>query len=127
MPAYGVEKYLEKAVKSIVAQTFSDWELLIVEDGSPDKTGEIAEKLAKNDERIQVFHHEKNRGLSPARNTGMSHAKGQYIWFMDPDDTVDKDVLEQVRRSLEKKSGRSRDVWTGRRVLQRKRRAFLYP
>lgn len=59
MPAYGVEKYLEKAVKSIVAQTFSDWELLIVEDGSPDKTGEIAEKLAKNDERLQVFHHEK--------------------------------------------------------------------
>lgn len=101
MPAYGVEKYLEKAVKSIVAQTFSDWELLIVEDGSPDKTGEIAEKLAKNDERIQVFHHEKNRGLSPARNTGMSHAKGQYIWFMDPDDYVEATVLEEMYKALQ--------------------------
>lgn len=101
MPAYGVEKYLEKAVQSITEQTFSDWELLIVEDGSPDKTGEIAEKLAENDERIQVFHHENNRGLSPARNTGMSHAEGQYIWFMDPDDYVENYVLHEVYQALQ--------------------------
>ena len=100
MPAYGVEKYLEKAVKSIEAQTFSDWELLIVEDGSPDRTGELAEELAKENDRIRVFHHEKNRGLSPARNTGMSHAKGQYIWFMDPDDWVEADVLQKVYDAL---------------------------
>lgn len=102
MPAYGVEKYLEKAVKSIQDQTFTDWELIIVEDGSPDKTGELAEKLKETDDRIQVLHHEKNRGLSPARNTGMAAAQGEYIWFMDPDDYVDTDVLENVYESLKK-------------------------
>lgn len=101
MPAYGVEKYLEKAVESIEAQTFSQWELLIVEDGSPDKTGELAEMLAEKDQRIRVFHHEKNKGLSPARNTGMSQAKGQYIWFMDPDDYVEASVLEEVYKALQ--------------------------
>ena len=70
MPAYGVEKYLEKAVKSITAQTFSDWELLIVEDGSPDKTGEIAEKLAENDARIQVFHHTEKPWFKPCQKYG---------------------------------------------------------
>lgn len=102
MPSYGVEKYLEKAVKSVKEQTFEDWELIIVEDGSPDKTGELAEKLKKTDTRIQVLHHEKNKGLSPARNTGMEAARGQYIWFMDPDDYVERDVLEKVYGSLEK-------------------------
>lgn len=102
MPAYGVEKYLTKAVESIKSQTFSDWELIIVEDGSPDKTGELAEKLKETDARIKVVHHEKNKGLSEARNTGIEHASGRYIWFMDPDDTVDHNLLEQVAGSLEK-------------------------
>lgn len=101
MPAYGVEKYLEKAVESIKAQTFADWELIIVEDGSPDKTSEIAEKLQKTDDRIQVIHHEKNKGLSEARNTGIEAGTGRYIWFMDPDDMVDADLLESVHESLE--------------------------
>lgn len=101
MPAYGVEKYLEKAVKSVKEQTFEDWELIIVEDGSPDRTGELAEKAKETDDRIRVLHHEKNKGLSPARNTGMAAAKGKYIWFMDPDDYVEKDVLEKVYESLE--------------------------
>lgn len=102
MPAYGVERYLEKAVDSIKAQTCSDWELIIVEDGSPDQTGEKAEVLAKTDERIRVIHHEKNKGLSEARNTGIHAAVGEYIWFMDPDDTVEKNLLECVRDSFEK-------------------------
>lgn len=100
MPAYGVEKYLEKAVDSIKKQTFDDWELIIVEDGSPDKTGEIAEKLKKTDERIQVIHHKKNKGLSEARNTGIQTGRGSYIWFMDPDDTVELDLLQSVSDSL---------------------------
>lgn len=106
MPAYGVEKYLTKAVESIKSQTFSDWELIIVEDGSPDKTGELAEKLKETDARIKVVHHEKNQGLSEARNTGIEHASGRYIWFMDPDDTVDHNLLEQVAESLEKNRAR---------------------
>lgn len=89
MPAYGVEKYLAKAVESIESQTFQEWELIIVEDGSPDKTGSLAEKLKEKDARIRVIHHEQNKGLSEARNTGIQHAAGRYIWFMDPDDTVE--------------------------------------
>lgn len=102
MPSYGVEKYLAKAVECIKNQTFSDWELLIVEDGSPDKTGKLSDKLALSDDRIFVVHHEKNKGLSEARNTGIKYAHGRYIWFMDPDDTVDLDLLEKVAESLEK-------------------------
>ncbi len=102
MPSYGVEQYLEKAVACIKNQTYSDWELLIVEDGSPDKTGQLAEKLAITDDRIFVIHHEKNKGLSEARNTGIQNAHGRYIWFMDPDDTVDYDLLEKVSDSLKK-------------------------
>lgn len=100
MPAYGVEKYLAKAVESIESQTFQEWELIIVEDGSPDKTGSLAEKLKEKDARIRVIHHEQNKGLSEARNTGIQHAAGRYIWFMDPDDTVDMDLLQQVADSF---------------------------
>lgn len=101
MPAYGVEKYLEEAVESIKKQTFDDWELIIVEDGSPDRTGEIAERLVVTDDRIRVIHHEKNKGLSEARNTGITAGCGMYIWFMDPDDMVDDDLLEKVHGAVE--------------------------
>ena len=101
MPAYGVEKYLRDAVQSILEQTFSDWELVIVEDGSPDGTGKLADELGEKDERIRVIHHPENKGLSEARNTGIDAATGQYIWFMDPDDRVDPDTLENVYLSLQ--------------------------
>ena len=106
MPAYGVEKYLKKAVDSIRHQTFSDWELIIVEDGSPDRTGELAERLAGKDSRIRAVHHEKNKGLSQARNTGIAQARGKYIWFMDPDDFVDEDLLEKVWNSFQENPAR---------------------
>lgn len=96
MPAYGVEKYLKKAVDSIRNQTFGDWELIIVEDGSCDRTGELADRLAGKDSRIRAVHHEKNKGLSEARNTGIRQAKGKYIWFMDPDDSVEENLLQSV-------------------------------
>lgn len=106
MPAYGVEKYLEKAVDSIRDQTFFDWELVIVEDGSPDRTGELADRLAGKDGRIRVVHHEKNQGLSQARNTGIDHARGKYIWFMDPDDLADKTLLQEVWKTFQKNPAR---------------------
>ena len=103
MPAYGVEAYIEQADPAgIQAQTESDWEMIVVDDCAKDRSGEIADREAQKDERIRVLHLEENVGLSKARNAGMKEACGSYIWFMDPDDTVDKDVLEQVRRSLEK-------------------------
>ena len=101
MPSYKVERYLEKAVECVRGQTCTDWELLIVVDGSPDGTESIARQLARTDRRIQVICHDKNKGLSEARNTGIRAASGKYIWFMDPDDTVDADLLERVRVSLE--------------------------
>ena len=102
MPTYGVDKYIGKAIESIQNQTYSNWELIIVNDCTPDKSAEIATGYAKQDSRIEVVHHEKNRGLSAARNTGIEHAKGEYIWFMDPDDFVDIDVLEKVYASIQK-------------------------
>ena len=106
MPAYGVEKYLKKAVDSIRSQTFEDWELIIVEDGSPDRTGELADELAGKDPRIRAVHHEKNKGLSQARNTGIRHAKGKYIWFMDPDDSVEESLLQDVWKAQQENPAR---------------------
>lgn len=100
MPAYGVESYIEKAIKSIQDQTYADWEIIVVDDKTPDRSAQIAERMAEADERIRVVRHEKNRGLGPARNTGMDEARGEYIWFMDPDDYVDGDILEKIRDSL---------------------------
>ncbi len=102
MPTYGVEKYIKKAIESIKAQTFGDWELIIVDDCGKDRSVEIAKKEAQKDERIRIVRHEKNQGLSAARNTGIQEAKGEYIWFMDPDDYVDCDLLEKINASLKK-------------------------
>lgn len=102
MPAYGVEKYIERAIKSIQKQTFDNWEIIVVDDCSKDKSGQIAEEFAKKDSRIKVIHHEVNQGLSPARNTGTKAAGGVYIWYMDPDDYADSKLLEQVYESLKR-------------------------
>lgn len=102
MPVYNVEKYIERAIGSILDQTWKDWELIVVDDCTPDESGRIARELAGTDERIFVVRHEENKGLSAARNTGKALAGGKYIWFMDSDDYVDSDLLENVYRSVEK-------------------------
>lgn len=80
VPVYGAEKYIIKCLDSILSQTFTDFELLLVDDGSPDKCGEICDKYAKMDKRIKVFHKD-NGGVSSARNLGLSKADGAYIAF----------------------------------------------
>lgn len=80
MPAYKVEKYIGKAIKSILRQTFPDWELIVVDDCSPDRSREIAAAYAKEDDRICVLCQEENRGVSAARNLGIEKACGKYIW-----------------------------------------------
>lgn len=102
MPVYGVEEYIERAIQSIEQQTFQDWEVIIVNDCTKDKSADIATRYAEKDDRIQIIHHLNNKGLSEARNTGIKTAQGSYIWFMDPDDYVDADLLERVKISLEK-------------------------
>lgn len=93
VPIYKAEAYLDRCVKSILNQTFIDFELLLIDDGSPDKSGYICDKYAKQDNRVRVFHNE-NAGVSRARQYGLDNARGEYIIQADPDDWVDKDMLE---------------------------------
>lgn len=102
MPAYGVEKYIDRAILSIQKQTFNSWEIVVVDDCSMDRSGQIAGKYAAEDSRIKMVHHEINKGLSAARNTGTKVASGEYIWYMDPDDHVDATLLEKVYASIER-------------------------
>lgn len=101
LPAYGVEEYLSTALDDLLAQTYPNWEAIVVDDCSPDRSREIAEYYSQKDERIKVVSHKQNRGLSAARNTGLMLAKGDYIWFPDPDDRYEEDLLRQVISSLE--------------------------
>lgn len=92
VPVYKVEKYLAQCVDSILSQSFSDFELLLVDDGSPDRSGEICEEYQKQDVRVKV-HHRENGGVSAARNFGLDMAKGDYIMFVDSDDWLEVDCL----------------------------------
>ena len=103
VPVYNVELYIEKCIKSIVNQTFSDIEILLVDDGTKDKSGEICEYYSEKDVRIKVIHKE-NGGLSDARNVGMQFATGKYIIFIDSDDYIKEDMLEYMYNNI-KKSG----------------------
>ncbi len=92
VPVYNVEKYLNKCIDSIVNQTYSNLEILLVDDGATDKSGKICDEYSEEDVRIRVIH-KKNGGLSDARNTGMQQATGEYIIFIDSDDYIDKDMI----------------------------------
>ena len=101
MPVYNVESYLEEAIQSVLSQTFSDFELILVDDCSPDGSAVICDRFAALDARVQVLHLSENVGLSYARNAGLSKATGTYISFMDSDDTIEPTVLQEVYASLE--------------------------
>lgn len=100
MPCFGVESYIGRAIECVQAQTFKDWELIIVDDCSTDGSAAITAQYALTDDRIQIVHHQENRGLSEARNTGIRHARGVYLWMPDPDDTYDSNLLALVYDSL---------------------------
>ena len=87
IPVYKVEKYLDKCIKSIVSQTYSNLEIILVDDGSPDESGKIADAYAVQDTRIKVIH-KTNGGVSSARNSGIEAAKGDYICFTNGDDHI---------------------------------------
>ena len=95
MPVYNVEKYVAKAIESIQAQTLEDFELIIVDDGTPDKSGDICDAYAEKDSRIHVIHKE-NGGAPSARNTAIEQAKGKYFYFMDSDDWAEPDMLKDM-------------------------------
>lgn len=96
VPVYQAERYLEKCVESVTRQTFSDWELLLVDDGCTDGSPAICDRCAAEDPRIRVFHRKKNAGVSEARNLGLREAKGGYIAFLDVDDRFEFRALETL-------------------------------
>lgn len=102
MPVYNVEKYLRQAIDSVLKQSFQDFELILVDDCSPDNCSAICEEYAQKERKIRVIHHVENQGLSMARNNGMELAQGRYIWFMDSDDCVDLDLFQEAYNSVEK-------------------------
>lgn len=96
LPIYNVEKYLSECVESILVQTYSDFEILLVDDGSPDNCPVLCDEWARKDDRIKALH-KPNGGLSDARNYGLEHAQGDYVVFVDSDDFwVNKDCLENL-------------------------------
>ena len=101
IPVYKVEKYLDECLKSMDKQTYKDFELILVDDGSPDSCGEVCEEYAKNHENTKVIHQE-NAGLSQARNNGVKVASGDYIIFVDSDDYVTDDYIDYLVNLAEK-------------------------
>ena len=95
VPVYKAEAYLHRCVDSLLAQTFLDVEILLIDDGSPDRSGEICDEYAKKDKRVRVFHKE-NGGVSSARQCGMDNARGEYTIHADPDDWVEPTMLEEL-------------------------------
>lgn len=99
VPVYNVEKYLSRCVENICSQTYDHLEIILVDDGATDHSGDMCDAFAAADKRITVIH-KKNGGLSDARNAGMAVANGEYICFFDSDDWVEKDVLEKAQKAL---------------------------
>lgn len=100
MPVYKVESYLPKCLDSIVNQTYQNLEIILIDDGSPDRCGEICDEYAKRDNRIVVIHKE-NGGVSSARNVGLKLASGEYIGWVDSDDWVEKDMFAYLLNGLQ--------------------------
>lgn len=99
IPIYKVEKYLERCIQSVINQTYTNLQIILVDDGSPDSCGKICDDYAKKDSRIEVIH-KTNGGISDARNVGINKAKGKYIAFLDPDDYIVKDMYETLYKNL---------------------------
>ena len=101
IPVYNGGKYLKRCLDSLVKQSVSDWQAICVDDGSVDDTGKILDGFADKDKRFVVIH-KKNAGVSAARNDGIKKATGEYIHFMDADDTIDADYYEQMLKYVNK-------------------------
>ncbi|MEN8078825.1 glycosyltransferase [Clostridioides difficile] len=100
VPAYNVDKYIQKCIISILHQTYTNIEIIVVDDGSTDKTGEIIDNISKNDKRINILH-KKNEGVSVARNSGIEISKGEYLVFVDGDDYIAPDYVEYMVNLIE--------------------------
>lgn len=139
VPIYNAEKYLDSCIQSVLRQTYTNWELILIDDGSTDKSGRIAEEYGFADERITVFH-QKNLGVSLARNRGIDEATGNYVVFLDADDELIEDCLAKTVNIAEETNadvvaGRScenqelfqdRIIWTGAEALENSLKDHLF-
>ncbi len=101
IPVYNVKKYLEKCVQSVISQSFDDFEIILIDDGSTDGSEKFCDVLLQRDDRIKVIH-KKNEGVAIARNTGIKKARGKYILFLDSDDTFSQSLLENINNKITK-------------------------
>lgn len=99
IPVFNSEKYLRKCLESVLEQTYSDFEVIIIDDGSTDSSPMILDEFAKKDSRIQVYHME-NKGVTKARKIGVSLTKGKYVIFIDSDDTINCELLSNIERTV---------------------------
>ncbi len=104
VPVYKVEQYIRECVDSILGQTFTDFELILVDDGSPDKSPDICDAYVKCDSRVKVIHKE-NGGPANSRNVGLDVAKGEYVAFIDSDDYIGENMFAVMIDALEKQGG----------------------
>ncbi|MBD5226063.1 MAG: glycosyltransferase [Bacteroidales bacterium] len=103
MPVYNMERYLAESVDSVLAQSFREWELILIDDGSTDSSPDMCDKYASLDSRVRVIH-QKNAGQGVARNNGLSIAHGRYIGFVDSDDWIDPDMFSVMIKGLEQEN-----------------------
>jgi len=99
VPVYNVEDYLHECVDSIIGQTCGDWELILIDDGSPDRCPQICDEYAAKDNRIKVIH-QRNAGVAAARNAGLDAAQGEWIWFVDSDDWIVREAVEILKSRI---------------------------
>lgn len=103
VPMYNVENYIKQCVESVLSQDFSDWEMILADDGSTDGSGRLADEYAAKDDRILVIHQE-NKGPGAARNAGLDAARGEYVYFLDSDDYIDAGLLKRAVSVIERNS-----------------------
>jgi len=102
IPVYKVEDYIGKCIESLQNQTYSNLQIILIEDCSPDDSGQICDDYAAKDDRITVIHHERNMGVSKTRNDGLAIVKGEYIAFVDGDDYVAPSMIEDCLFTIQK-------------------------
>ena len=112
VPVYNIEEYLPRCLACLKAQTYTNLEIILVDDGSTDGTGSLCDEFAASDPRARVIHHPENRGLWAARNTGQDAATGEYLWFPDGDDYFHKDIVKIMYEAINQtnSSGRKYDM-----------------